>query len=106
MAKGIYLVATGPADPTREDEYNDWYDRVHIPELCATPGFVSARRFRAVGDLGVGGHPYLAIYELEADDLEAAVAELSRRSREGIIAKSDALGLDPLPIVVIYEERG
>ena len=26
----------------REDEYNEWYDEVHLPEVLATDGFVAA----------------------------------------------------------------
>jgi hypothetical protein len=40
------------------------------------PGFVSARRYRRVGD--DGGAEYLAVYEIDADDLAAPVSELRR----------------------------
>jgi hypothetical protein len=33
---------TSPVDPAREDEYNDWYDNTHVPEICAVLGFVFA----------------------------------------------------------------
>ena len=48
MAKGIILVETFPSSPEREQEYNTWYDEVHLPELVALDGFVSARRLRPV----------------------------------------------------------
>ena len=43
-------------------EFNDWYNREHIPEkVGAVPGFVRARRFKSLD-----GRPnYLALYELE-----------------------------------------
>ena len=44
MEKWINILATN-CDPTREDEYNHWYDQIHIPDILKTPGFVRARRF-------------------------------------------------------------
>jgi hypothetical protein len=49
-------------DPSWEPDFNDWYDREHIPLRMAVPGFRSAQRYR------VAGEPhYLAVYEI--DDL-------------------------------------
>lgn len=107
MARGVYVVRSRPVSAERDGELNDWYDRTHIPELLAVPGFVSARRFRRVGgDGGDGGAEYLAIYEIEADDLSAPVAELRRRSAAGETTRTSALQLDPPPEVALYEELG
>ena len=67
MAKGIIYVETRPSSPDRDQEYNTWYDEVHIPELVALDGIVSARRLRPVD----GDGPYVALYELEGDNLRA-----------------------------------
>ena len=96
MPKGIMVVQSDPADPAREDEYNDWYDNTHVPAICAVPGFVSARRYKVHG---AGSPAYLAIYEIDSDDLTAPVAELRARSS----AASAALRVDPPPVVTIYE---
>ena len=69
MAKGIILVETYPSSPEREQEYNTWYDEVHLQELVALDGFVSARRLRPVD----GDGPYVALYEIEGDDLQAVL---------------------------------
>jgi hypothetical protein len=105
VPKGIMVVQSGPVDPAREDEYNDWYDNTHVPQICAIPGFVSARRYKVHG-----AHPadpaapaYLAIYEIDADDLAAPAAELRARSAAGRTPGTDALRLDPPPVVTIYE---
>ncbi len=42
----IIHVESRPSSPDRDQEYNTWYDEVHIPELVALDGFVSARRLR------------------------------------------------------------
>ena len=96
MPKGIMVVQSEPADPAREDEYNDWYDNTHVPEIRAVPGFVSARRYKVHG---AGSPAYLAIYEIDADDLTAPPAELRARSS----AAPAALRVDPPPVVTIYE---
>ena len=44
MELWVNLVETN-CDPAREDEYNDWYERMHIPDILQTAGFVRARRF-------------------------------------------------------------
>ena len=50
---------------------------------------MSARRYRRVGD--GGGPEYLAVYEIEADDLAAPLHELRRRSAAGETTPSGAL---------------
>jgi len=52
MAKGIILVESQSSFPDREQEYNTWYDEVHLVELMALDGFVSARQFRPVNGEG------------------------------------------------------
>jgi hypothetical protein len=101
MAKGIMVVASSPAEG-REDEYNEWYNQEHIPALLSVPGFVSARRFRVRGD--TDGHKYLAIYELEADDLAAPVADSRNRDTPDRVRGAEVLGTDPPAHVTIYEQ--
>ncbi|WP_106398792.1 DUF4286 family protein [Actinocorallia populi] len=98
MPKGIMVVQSSPSDPSREDEYNAWYTDTHLPEVLAVPGFVSARRYKVLGG-GPEGHTYLAVYELEADDLTAPVKELRARGT----SKNDLPPLGPPPIATIYE---
>ncbi|MEM9564551.1 MAG: DUF4286 family protein [Actinomycetota bacterium] len=81
MTKHVLLVFTDPAEG-REDDYNAWYNEVHLPEVLQTDGFVRAQRFK-VADLmpGVTDHQYVAIYELETDDPGAAMAALGHASK-------------------------
>jgi hypothetical protein len=46
---------------------------------------------------------YLAVYEIDADDLDAPLAELRSRGSEGRAAMSDVVRLDPPPTVTLYE---
>jgi hypothetical protein len=97
MAKGIIYVETRPSSPDREQEYNTWYDEVHIPELLALDGIVAARRLRPVDGEG----PYVALYELEGDNLQAILDNMIANA--GQLHMSDALQLDPAPIPRLLE---
>ncbi len=108
MPKAILLVQSSPTSPDREDEYNDWYDNVHLDEVCSIPGFVGARRYK-LSDTNIvapeGALPYLAIYEIESDDLAATLNELVVRGGGGQLNMSDAINMDPPPTTVLYELR-
>jgi hypothetical protein len=58
-AGGLLLNAMNIA-PEREAEFNDWYDKEHIPALAAVPGVLCARRFRGTS----GNRRYVALYHL------------------------------------------
>ena len=81
MATHRLVVFTEPT-AGMEDEYNRWYDEVHLGDVIGVEGFVAAQRFR-LSDAQIGGDGaeaparYLAIYEIEADDLEGALAKLN-----------------------------
>src|SRR5687768_15370040 len=62
-AGGLLLNAMNIA-PDREAEFNDWYDKEHIPALAAVPGVLCARRFR-----GTGNRKYVALYHLDSPDV-------------------------------------
>ena len=57
--RGQLCIWTG-VDPEHELDFNRWYDREHMQERVAIPGFQAARRFRAVGE---SSRPYLALYD-------------------------------------------
>ena len=41
---GLFLVFSNPVEG-RDGEFNEWYDTVHVPEVLAIPGILSAQRF-------------------------------------------------------------
>ena len=92
MARTIMAVYSNPISPERDEEYNTWYNDVHLADLMGVPGFVGATRYRLADDMGKGTapseHRYLALYEVEGDPV-AAYAEL--RSRNGTMEVSDSL---------------
>lgn len=88
MVKHVFVVLTNPV-PGREAEYNDWYDNVHLPDVCDIPGISSARRFRL--DKPEGLHRYLALYEIETDDIQGVLDEIRARVGNGKMPISDAM---------------
>jgi hypothetical protein len=73
MARYVLIANNGPTDGEDDDaDYNRWYDEVHVPDLLAVPGVTSARRFRVVMSRR-SNPPYLALYEIETDDLQSVM---------------------------------
>lgn len=79
----LWLVVTEAA-PGREQEYDAWLDAVHLPEVTATPGIRSARRYRD------DGGRFLTVYEVDGDP-EAVRSDVGRRMGAGEITRSDLL---------------
>lgn len=74
-----------------EDEFNDWYNNQHLSDVLKVPGFVCAQRFKlAQEDSDLPGR-YLAIYEIESADPDAAVAELLQRAGTKAMPVSPAM---------------
>jgi hypothetical protein len=69
----LYLVFGNP-NPGQEDEFDNWYDTVHIPDVMSVGNIISAQRFRYRQlDRDAGqpvAHAYLTVYELEGDPNE------------------------------------
>jgi hypothetical protein len=90
----VYLVQSN-AQEGRDDEFNQWYDSVHLPEVLAIEGFESARRFRRSAlldrpDAPAAAFEYFAIYELSGDPVQA-VKGLGQAVKAGEIQMSDAM---------------
>lgn len=106
MPKYKFIVLTEPVEG-RDAEFNDWYQNVHLGDVVAIEGFTAAQRFRFAKTLGGGedeAFPYLAIYEIETDDIDEVLAELNRRRGTERMGISEALG--PKVYAVVYEEFG
>ena len=75
----------------REDEYNAWYDGRHLPDVLAVPGFVAAQRFKVADDSAQAAHRYLAIYDIESDDVGATMERLMATVGTPAMMISDAM---------------
>jgi predicted Fe-Mo cluster-binding NifX family protein len=90
-------------DPSREDEFNDWYNNMHLPDCLETPGFLAVRRY-VNKELRDGRGKYLAIYEIETDDIDKTM-EIRREKRmaEGKQGRLSNLGIQ-VWLDVLYKQ--
>ena len=98
------VVMTTPVEG-REDDYNQWYQGIHIPQVLTIPGMQGAQRFKATRSLNDRKpYPYLAIFDIETDNIAGVFAEMGRRAQANEITRCDAV--DPNSYVVTYEALG
>jgi len=103
MPRYTFVVLTNPVEGL-EDEFNDWYTSKHLDDVLKLEGFVSAQRFRFVSKdpEQAPSHKYMALYDVETDDLWATHQKLVD------VARTDAMpfspGIDDSTIVGWYYE--
>lgn len=102
MPRGIMYVETMPVSADREADYHRWYNETHLAEIASVDGFVAARRFAPTDGEG----PFIAIYELDCDDLAGAVRRLADLAAAGKMSSIELLAMDPPPVPRVYREIG
>ena len=110
MAKGLLLVFSKPVSEDREDAFNRWYDQHHLQDVIDVDGFVSGTRYRVseqqmragVESSTIAELPYLATYEVDADDPKAAIRALIV-ARENFFREDKTLDFDSV-FSVFFEE--
>jgi hypothetical protein len=70
---GQVIAFVGPNDPAHEDEWNEWLDDVHVPDMLGSGAFVNATRW-VRRDRARFGPNYLTIYDVALPDINEAVA--------------------------------
>lgn len=68
-AAALLFIAMNPA-PEHENEFNEWYNAEHLPQLGAVPGVLCARRYRGSG----ATQRYAAIYHFANPDVTNSAA--------------------------------
>jgi hypothetical protein len=102
MSKYTLVVMTNAVEG-KEAAFNEWYSKQHLKDVIAVPGFVSAQRFKIVGE-PIAAEPlwrYFASYELDTNDPQAAIADMMSRVGTDKMPMSD--GMDAKFYVVLYE---
>lgn len=96
MARFQYVVLAR-AVPGREEAFEAWYADQHLGDVARVPGVVSARRFhieKILAGPADAAWINLAIYEIEADDPDAVLAEIKRRAGTDEMPMSEDLVRD------------
>ena len=68
-AAALLLIAMN-VEPEQENEFNEWYNTEHLPQLGAVPGVLAARRYRGSG----ATQRYAAIYHFANPDVPNSAA--------------------------------
>ncbi|MFN8559281.1 MAG: DUF4286 family protein [Dehalococcoidia bacterium] len=87
---GSILLVYSNCPEGQEDEFNRWYDTVHVPDLLALDGVVAARRFALSGpgipmtarDGSATVARFLAMYELDSDDTRTMMRRINQAHNE------------------------
>ncbi len=77
MERWLLTVESNCCDPSREKEFNDWYNKIHLPDILETPGFVRAVRYENTNP-AEGQGKFIAMYEIETDDLASTLAQFDK----------------------------
>ncbi|MCW5720367.1 MAG: hypothetical protein KIS86_04410 [Devosia sp.] len=93
MARYMLCALTQPQSPELEEEFNKWYDEVHVPDTLNIPGVLSAQRYKMRPESGwlTFPHTYLALYEVETDDLNFIDQEIRRRRGGELMLMTEAI---------------
>ena len=86
MTKWLLVIETNCTDAARETEFNEWYDKTHLPDVLETPGFIRATRYENT-EPSEGEAKFLATYEIETDDIDGFIKahtdNMTRKRAEG-----------------------
>ena len=99
--QAIYCGLLGCADPSREDEFNKWYNERHSPETVKNDlfSFDTGYRYKVVDPADPIPHqsaPYLTLYETSLDKAEAL--EGLTALRKNSVAVNDTLWVELLRV--------
>ena len=80
MEKWVLVIRANCADQSFEGhgEFNDWYDNVHVPDIMTIPGFKRAARYMNPDISTLETGRYLAIYEIETDDINDITTAMAK----------------------------
>ncbi len=99
MAKAVMLAWSSPRSREQAAEYDEWYEHTHIPQIrAAVPSITAVSRYELVDPAAPEpSYRYLAIYELDDTDVEAAAADLAECAAAGRMQLTTALDLTGNP---------
>jgi hypothetical protein len=90
VAKFKMIALTTPVSG-KEAEYHEWYQKVHLPQLCSFAGIDSAQRYKLVAKMiGNDTNQYLAVYDIETDDAMKLMGAIGEASAAGKLTQTDA----------------
>ena len=108
MSKPVMVVWSNPSDPAREDEFNEWYDGVHVPDVLKIPGILSCTRYKLsdtqFGPVETPG-TYVAYYEVDPEKLAGIPAAFGEAFVAGELPMSDVMAPGPIVLLEAVSEH-
>jgi hypothetical protein len=99
MKRFAYVIFSRPT-PGQEQEYNRWYTDEHLGDVLRVPGVLAAQRFKLAQADAAAPAPYLAVYEIESDDVQRTLAEIAARAGTSDMPISPALDTSSVAALV------
>ncbi|WP_224247439.1 DUF4286 family protein [Hyalangium gracile] len=87
MTPALYIV-TIEVSPSSEAAWNEWHEKVHIPDLMRQPGFLACRKWRDTTNAEDGWPRYVCHYELTS--LEAVERYIASDAAKRLRAESES----------------
>jgi len=107
MAKKYKMVVFTNAVEGRDKDFNDWYQNTHLKQIVSIKSFKVAQRFRFHTNIVPGAADpsrYMAIYDIETDDIGVALGAMGELAASGRMPLPDSMAQ---PIIgAVYEEFG
>ncbi|WP_439135194.1 hypothetical protein [Pseudomaricurvus sp.] len=105
MAQYKMVVLSNPV-AGREKECDDWYRNQHLHDVVRLPGFISAQRFQLANPVAQERpYQFMAVYEIDTEDLERTLSGLVNAAEVGELEVSSALDRAN-SYAVVYAEDG
>lgn len=82
--RGHILAHVMPNDPTREDEWDAWYDAQHAPDMLESGAFSALTRWERRPKRSFGPN-HITLYDITTDPIDAAI-ERSADTMRAVIA--------------------
>ena len=99
--KQLVMVFSEPSEG-QEEEFNRYYEDLHLDEVLQTTNWKSAQRFRLVDQAGqYCPLPYLAFYVTESDDDKTAIQVMNESRSERV--QTRALNKETAGVWVLEE---
>jgi hypothetical protein len=82
MTRWLNTVEIIIPDTSREKDFIDWYNTIHLPDILGTPEYLDGRLYEAK-EFRDGRGKYLTMYDIETDDIDRTLAiRLKMRQQE------------------------
>ena len=105
MPRYKMIALTSPFEG-KDAEFNEWYQGTHLPQVCALPGVIGAQRYKRAAPLqDPFDREYLAIYDIETDDIRELLGAFGAAAKSGQLTQTDSAD-NTKAYTVIFEEFG